>query len=224
MDSVDGHWGLSRGYSADGIRWAMNVGRPHRFNRPVAPNGILFGWDPNHGVFVHYHRKSRSEPADVDGRLVRVKHAVMRTASPDFETWGDTREVLRRGKGDPPRWSPSHGVDLAGALYTEDLYIGSVDTGSTHFVEDVPEELWNSVYSEEFAEYRTELVMSRDGIKWDRPAPHWEFFTPGLYDSWDRDHVALAKPIACCVNSNCYRRVFVASDGSVTEACSDESP
>ena len=30
--------------------------------------------------------------------------------------------------------------------------------------------------------------------------------------------------VACCVNSNCYRRVFVASDGSVTEACSDESP
>ena len=30
--------------------------------------------------------------------------------------------------------------------------------------------------------------------------------------------------LPCCVNSNCYRRVFVASDGSVTEACSDESP
>ena len=173
----------------------MNVGRPHRFRRPVAPNGILFGWDPRRQEHVHYYRKSGFEPADVDGRTVRTKLAVMRTAGSDFETWGDTREVLERGPDDPPRWSPSHGVDLAGALYTDDLYVGFVDTGTTPYVDDVADELWENVHSKEFAEYRTELLVSRDGVRWDRIAPNWEFMRPGLWGTWDRDHVGLAKPI-----------------------------
>ena len=195
MDNIDGQWRLSKGFSPDGINWDMNVGEPHRFERPVAPNGVLFGWDAGREEYVHYHRKSAAERADVDGRTVRRKYAVMRTSSKDFETWGDTREVMRREPNDTQNWSPSHGVDLAGAQYTDDLYVGFVDTATSHAVDDVPEDKWAGVHSSEFANYRTELLVSRDGVTWDRVMPHWEFLRPGLWGRWDRDHVALAKPI-----------------------------
>lgn len=166
MDNFKGRWALAKGFSRDGIAWRMNVGAPHVFEPPIAPNGVLFGWDPVRSEYVHYHRKSGMVPADVDGRLVRRKHAVMRTASVDFETWGHTVEAMTSSKTDPANWSPSHGVDLAGILYADDLYIGTVDTASTHHVEDCGEEHWERFYRNEYAEYRTELVMSRDGVTW----------------------------------------------------------
>ncbi len=195
MDNIDGQWGLSKGFSHDGILWEMNVGQSHRFEKPIAPNGVLFGWDAGNEEFVHYHRKTGRVRADVDGRFVRTKSAVMRTSSPDFETWGGTHEVLTRGEDDPPGWSPSHGIDLAGVQLTEGLYIGFVDTVTCHFVDDVPADAWEGVHSQEFGEYRTELMVSRDGQKWDRVAPMWEFMRRGLWGTWDRDHVGVAKPI-----------------------------
>ena len=194
MDRVDGRWGLCRGYSPDGIHWTMNVGEPSFFARPVAPNGILFGWDPRMRKFAHYHRKSQSVRADVDGRVARSRVATVRSTSEDFSDWGDTREVFWRNETDPPGWSPAHGVDLAAVLYTDDLYVGFVDTCSTHWVEDVPEESWDA-YRSEFPDYRTELLISRDGDDWTRVAPHWEFMRPGLWGTWDSSLVGLAKPI-----------------------------
>ena len=195
MDNFKGKWALSKGFSRDGITWRMNVGTPHIFERPIAPNGILFGWDPRRREYVHYHRKSGTMPADVDGRRVRRKYAVMRTSSPDFETWGHTDEAMAASETDPPNWSPSHGVDLAGILYADDLYVGAVDTVAAYHVEDAPPEQWERVYANEYAEYRTELVMSRDGAAWRRAAPFWEFMRPGTWGAWDSDHIGLAKPI-----------------------------
>ena len=194
MDRIDGRWGLAKGYSPDGIHWTMNVGEPSFFARPVAPNGILFGWDPRMRKFVHYHRKSESVRADVDGRVRRSRAATVRSTSEDFADWGDTREVIWKSETDPPGWSPAHGVDLAAVLYTEELYVGFVDSCSTHWVEDVPEESWGA-YSSEFADYRTELLISRDGDDWTRVAPHWEFMRRGLWGTWDSSLVGLAKPI-----------------------------
>ncbi len=194
MDNFDGRWGLAKGYSADGIHWTMNVGEPSFFARPVAPNGILFGWDPRMRRFVHYHRKSDSVRADVDGRITRSRSATVRSTSEDFSGWGDTREVISKSEADPPGWSPAHGVDLAAVLYTEDLYVGFVDSCSTHWVEDVPGEVWEA-HRGEFADYRTELLVSRDGDEWTRVAPHWEFMRPGLWGTWDSSLVGLSKPI-----------------------------
>ena len=194
MDYVDGAWGLSKAYSPDGIRWEMNVGTPHRFERGIAPNGILFGWDPRFERYVHFHRKQARIRSDVDGRTSRRKTAVMRTESRDFETWGGTTEALAREPGDPPNWSPSHGIDLAAVLYTDDLYAGFIDTVYSHMVEDVDSALWG-IHGSEFAEYRTELVVSRDGLTWRRAIPFFEFMRSGMYDAWDCDHVALHKPL-----------------------------
>ena len=78
------------------------------------------------------------------------------------EDWGDTQEVLSRENDDPPRWHPSHQVDLAAAIHTDEMYIGFVDTCTSHLVDDLPEELWDSVGQGEFTQYRTELIYSRD--------------------------------------------------------------
>ena len=195
MDGIDGRWALCQGFSADGIHWQLNVGEQTCFEPPIAPNGILFGWDPKRREFVHYHRKDGRITVNIDGRSTRSRQAVMRTSSPDFETWGDTAEALARGEADPPNWNPSHGIDLAGLLYTDDLYVGFVDSTTAYDVNDVPPDLWETVYADSFAEYRTELVISRDGIGWHRLQPHWEFMRPGLWGTWDRHHIGLTKPI-----------------------------
>ena len=195
MDNIDGKWGLAKGYSADGIRWRMNIGEPTFFEKPVAPNGILFGWDPQMQKFVHFHRLTKFVRADVDGRMVVQRIATVRSTSNDFERWGDTTEIIRRAPTDPYNWSPAHGVDLAAILYTNNLYVGFSDTCTTHSVEDVPLSDWNTVYQGNFAEYRTELLTSRDGNQWTRVAPHWEFMRPGLWGTWDRSLVGLSKPI-----------------------------
>ena len=195
MDEIGERYGLAKAYSRDGIRWRMNVGQPVFFEPPVRPNGELFGWDPRIRRYVHVHPRGRAIPADVDGRTVRSDDGLVRSTSADFEAWGDTREIIRRNEQmDPVRWSPSHVGVLTAILYTEDLYVGALDTCLTHHVEDVPEGLWNT-YSIDHAEHRTELVISRGGIRWTRVAPHWWFMAPGLWGTWDREHVALAKPI-----------------------------
>ncbi len=193
MDCIDGRWALAKGYSRDGVHWRMNAAEP-TYLKGSAANGILFGWDPRRKKFAHFHRIGKQVPADVDGRNARSIVAVVCSTSKDFVTWGDTRDVLRAEPNDPPGWNPTHGA-FAAILYTDDLYIGSTDTCTPHCVEDVPEGLWDNVYRGEFAEYRTELVISRDGDNWVRVAPRWEFLQPGLWGAWDHDHVQLAKPI-----------------------------
>ena len=195
MDEVDGRWVLSKAYSADGINWRMNVGQPTYFERPVIPNGILFGWDPRVERYVLLHRKTTKVRADVDGRLVRQDTALVRSVSRDFGDWGETEEIPLRRETDPPSWEPSHLSVLAAALYTDDLYVGFLDTATTHCVEDVPAEMWETVYRHEHAEHRNELVVSRDGLHWTRVAPHWEFLRPGLWGTWDDRIVGPVKPI-----------------------------
>ena len=136
MDNFDGRWGLAKGYSPDGIHWTMNVGEPSFFARPVAPNGILFGWDPRMRKFAHYHRKSDSVRADVDGADYPQPLGDRQIDQRGLRTLGRYTGGYLQERGGPPGWSPAHGVDLAAVLYTEDLYVGFVDTCSTHWVED----------------------------------------------------------------------------------------
>ncbi|MGH2530894.1 MAG: hypothetical protein ACRDJW_01185 [Thermomicrobiales bacterium] len=193
---VDGRWLLEKAFSPDGIRWRMSVGDPVFFPPPLSPLGILFGWDPRLGQYVHFHRQmTPGIPSDVDGRRVRAEAALMRSTSSNFEDWGDTEEVLRRDEQiDPPLWDFGHAGLLGAILYTDDLYIGFLDTCTPHDVADVPDNLWG-IYQHDHAEHRTELVISRDGRRWTRVAPHWEFMRRGLWGAWNSEFVALSKPI-----------------------------
>ena len=195
MDLVGERWGLSKGYSPDGIEWDMNVGRRAFFERPIITNGVLFGWDPNHERYVHLHSTFEYIPADVDGRTVRAQSSIMRSASRDFIDWGDTRAAITRDRDAPPRWDFGHVGVLAGVMYTMGLYVGFADTCFTHWVEDVPEELWTGTYNHEHGVHKTELVISRDGVEWTRAAPYWEFMRPGLWGTWDDVLVGLTTPL-----------------------------
>jgi hypothetical protein len=197
------NWGLRKALSPDGIRWQMDAGTPIPFRqnevgavKGLRANGELFGWDPRRHRYVLYTLSSSGlTPADVDGRQVRHEDAVWELSSPDFENWGEPRELIERDPhADPPQWSPSHVGVMTAILYTDDLYIGFLDTATTYATEDVPAQSWD-IYSTEHDEHRSELVMSRDGVHWKRVAPHWWVLPPGLWGTWDHDHVALAKPI-----------------------------
>ena len=195
MDEVGDRWALCQGYSADGIRWNMNAGSPTYFERSIVSNGMLFGWDHHVQRYVFFHRTFGRVSADVDGRTIRRDGALVRSTSANFEAWGDTREIVSRSESDPPDWEPGHLGVLAAIAYTDDLYVGILDVSTSHHIEDVPEQLWTNVYEDEHAEHHTELVVSRDGVPWDRVAPHWKFLRPGLWGTWDDTLVALTKPM-----------------------------
>lgn len=196
LDELEDGFVLVTAYSADGTNWVMAADPPTIFERPIIPNGVLFGWDPRLKQYVLYHRNASMAVADVDGRDVRSDlRRIVRSSSQDFATWDETQTALALGRHDPDNLDMGHLGVLSGILYTEDLYVGFVDTCTVHSVEDVPEELWETVYKMDHAEHRQELVISRDGSRWTRVQPHWEFMRRGPAGAWDGDHVVLSKPL-----------------------------
>ena len=194
VDHTTGKLALCKAYSADGIHWRMNVGQPTVFEPPISPHGVMFGWDPKIERFVHYHIRRAPLPADVDGRMVRGERTIMRTTSQDFEHWGDTQPIIvLDDRFDPPNMNVGHVGVMIAVLYG-DLYVGFLDTMQTLDVADVPAHLWES-YASQDSEQKTELVISRDGVHWERPQPHWGFFHPGLWGTWDREIAAASTPI-----------------------------
>ncbi len=196
LDELEEGFALFTAYSPDGIRWRMNADPPTPFQRPVIPNGILFGWDPRQGQFVLYHRTATMIPADIDGRMVRNDlRQLVRSTSNDFSTWGETAVALSLDDSDPADLDIGHLGILNAVLYTSDLYIGFLDTCTFHSVEDVDPLLWDSFYKMDHRMHRQELAISRDGKTWQRVAPNWEFFIPGLAGTWDANHAIPVKPI-----------------------------
>src|SRR5579863_10090644 len=101
LDEIEEGFVLVTAYSADGINWVMAADPPTVFRRPVIPNGVLFGWDPKLNQYVLYHRNATMTAADVDGRQVRSDlRRVVRSASSDFSTWGDTKTAFALGRND----------------------------------------------------------------------------------------------------------------------------
>jgi hypothetical protein len=196
-DEVDGTWLLRRADSPDGIRWQMPLGGAQLGPQPpYYPLGILMGWDSRHERFVHFHRKvAPGRRVDVDGRKVRSEAAIAMSASEDFERWELQADVDLRGEAvDPPAWDIGHAGMLTAFPYTDDLYVGFLDTATTWAAEDIPPDAWPAMQLDH-EEHRPELVVSRDGERWTRVAPHWPFVTRGLPGTWDSQFVVLSRPI-----------------------------
>jgi hypothetical protein len=181
--------------SKDGLGWRTDPAKVTHFPKPLLVNGELAGWDPEIRRYVYIHRRNRGlVPADVDGRLMRDEEALVQSTSADFEQWGDTEVILRRSDDDPPGF----GVGWPGILnpirYSQGLDIGFLDTCSNHWIDDIQESLWD-VYRGTHIDIRTELVARRAGSPWQRLAPHWPAFRPGLWGTWDSEVVSPAKPL-----------------------------
>ncbi len=197
-DEIDGRWFLQAGYSADGIRWAMAAteGAMLGAQPPYYPLGVLMGWDPARRRYVHFHRKvAPGLRADVDGRAVRAEAALAMSTSADFDRWEQAADVQFRDEGmDPPGWDIGHAGMLAAFPYTDDLFIGFLDTCSTNVVEDATASDWPALQTEH-EQHAPELVISRDAVAWTRVAPHWSVLRRGWPGAWDSEYVVLSKPI-----------------------------
>ena len=167
---------------------------------PYYPLGVLMGWDPGHRRFVHFHRKvAPGLRVDVDGRSVRAEQAQAVSTSPDFVRWEPAPDIEFRLPGvDPPGWDIGHAGMLAAFPYTDDLYLGFLDTVSSLGVDSAGEDpdgrTWAALQTEH-EEHRPELVMSRDGVRWTRVMPHWPWLRRGLPGTWDSEYIVLSKPI-----------------------------
>ena len=196
-DDVDGSWLLRTATSPDGIRWDMSAGGTLLGPQPpYFPLGILTGWDPMLQRFALVHRKvAAGRRADVDGRAARGEDGLAIATSPDFVRWEHTADVaFLDDKVDPPNWDVGHAGMLAAFPYSDDLSIGFLDTCATFQVEDAPDADWPT-FQRDHAEHAPELVISRDGLRWTRVAPHWRALGRGLPGTWDSEFVVLSKPI-----------------------------
>ena len=182
VDQIGGEWYLAQAYSADGVRWHMGAGSLAHFEQPILPHGAFFGWDPVNGAWVHYSKKGGKRRLDVDGRTTGSL-SIFRSTSPDFEHWGDTREVIARQDTDPQFWAPGSHAILSALLYTDDLFIGVSDTAPSSSPEGGS------------SGHFTELFYSRDGVDWHRAAKFFEFLRPGLWGTWDSELVICSKPL-----------------------------
>ena len=182
VDQIGGEWYLAQAYSADGVRWNMGAGIPAHFEQPILPHGAFFGWDPVNDAWIHYSKKSGKRRLDVDGRTTGGL-SIYRSTSPDFEHWGDTREVIARQDTDPQFWAPGSHAILSALLYTDDLFIGVSDTAPSSSPEGGS------------AGHFTELFYSRDGVDWRRASKFFEFLRPGLLGTWDSEFVVCSKPL-----------------------------
>lgn len=179
------HPGLSVAFSPDGIRWTKYS------NAPVQPTSygdfeaqppyvgetgrkwwdsplsmadaadILY--DPVRKVFVNYGKMWIDGPA---GGMY-WKHAMGRTESKDFIHWSDPQLVCAPDDQDPA-WVEFH---TSPVFYYRDRYF-------------CPNQILNRAQSSGVMDI--ELMVSRDGIEWERPYRRQQFIVhgePGEFDS-----------------------------------------
>ena len=165
-DVLGGRVVEAKAYSHDGIDWKLNAdGRPW-FPRH---NANLLGWDPRIGRYVFYGRTpAPHEPAPPGVR----KASLGRATSVDFVTRSEVQTILTP----EPQETDKVFNGLAAFIY-EDLYLGF---------------LWIRFGRETSG---AELVVSRDGIGWQRPFPGQFFIYKGDSGSWDGVMVRPMSPV-----------------------------
>ena len=164
-----GRRGIDVAFSPDGIHWT-----------PSARNPVIPGYVSDTGQCAF-----RDERLDKYVAYVRIRsggfRSVARTESHDFESWAEPRVVLTPSAADRGRsW---HYYSLSVTPY-EGIYIGLVwifpqTAASVDWQADTPV-TW------------PELVVSRDGIAWERVAFGHPFLPLGPPGSFDRRQIRTA--------------------------------
>lgn len=159
LDIVDGFYGISMAVSPDGIRWTLYP------NNPVIPitsdthHPLL--WDEGIGRYVVYLR-----PDFVDRRVARAESA-------DGFRWSQPQVVLEPDEEDSP---DDQFYNLAAFRY-EGFYFGLLSVFHTDPTESGPIRMKGTV--------DVELVCSRDGVAWQRPARNLPYIPRGSEGEFD---------------------------------------
>ncbi|MSU37301.1 MAG: hypothetical protein EXS36_19835 [Pedosphaera sp.] len=106
-------------------------------------------------------------------RVIDLQHAIGRSLSRDFSDWSEPEVVLAPGPGELDK-----NFQGLAAFFYEDVCFGFLS------VRDQPRKFYNS-----------ELVVSRDGAKWQRFSPGELFLQHGESGSWDSEAVTAVAPV-----------------------------
>ena len=126
------------------------------------------------GRYLAYVRQQESHPPDWP--LVR---AVGLTESGDFIDWTPKRTILQTDEADGYPWTQPYGMTV---FPCGDVLVGLLWMIVLDHVEEADNPWkWNN----RVGDVRTELVVSRDGLAWQRVADRAPFLEPGP-GSWDK--------------------------------------
>lgn len=160
---IHGRWSYTA-TSADGLHWAPDLGRPAFGGKADSAQCVL--WDPQRRVFRAY---SRLTTTDAFGQRIRTFRLL---ESADFANWGDPREVFRPDDQDG---APDTQLQqLAVSLY-DGIYVGF----ATMFrISQYVVEPGGRAIDEGIQVDSTQLITSRDGVRFERVAGRARVFEP----------------------------------------------
>lgn len=159
------HRGQFVAESADGFHWSPDQGRLVRIGQSDIGQSVV--WDSAARLYRAYIRENED---DRNGRRVRTVHTM---TSPDFLNWSESREILRPDPADDPPDTQFYG--LAVSCY-RGLFIG--------FLQEfrISEILENGG---ERGRFKSQLLVSRDGVNFTRVADRTPFLEPGEPGGWE---------------------------------------
>lgn len=160
---IRGRWSYTA-TSPDGIRWSPTMGRPAFAGKADSAQCVL--WDPTARRFRAY---SRLTTTDGFGQRIRTFRLL---ESKDFERWGPPREIFRP---DPHDGAPDTQLQqLAVSLY-DGIYIGFV---TLFRISQYVVEPGGRAIDEGSQIDHTQMVTSRDGLRFDRVADRQSILEP----------------------------------------------
>ena len=160
---IHGRWSYTA-TSPDGLHWSPKLGRPAFAGKADSAQCVL--WDPEARVFRAYSRLTTS---DAFGQRIRTFRAL---ESPDFEHWGDPREMFRPDDDDG---APDTQLQQIAVSLYDGIYIGFVTMFriSQYVVHPSGRHIDEGLQVDS-----TQLLTSRDGLSFARVADRGLFLEP----------------------------------------------
>ena len=155
--------------SPDGLHWSPSKGKLAFEGK--ADSGQCVIWEPNTQMFRAYVRLTA---ADAYGQRLRIWRLL---ESPDFEQWGEAREIMRMDEQDG---APDTQLQQLAMTRYEGVYIGLL----SYFRASQYLEIEGNGINEGPQINDTQLLFSRDGLRFDRVADRAVFLQPAEGGQW----------------------------------------
>jgi hypothetical protein len=177
--------------SPDGIHWFPPKGSPAIPGKSDTGQSVV--WDPIKKRYIAYLRGTRS-PHDPfgspHGETQRVRY-VRASVSRNFETWSPPIELLRADNQDG---DPNHQIHQLSVAWRDGQFVGLLSIFHIHDFLRMRDDDGKPLLMEE-GTCDTQLVVSRDGMHWDRVADRQLIIPLGLPGEWDSQWIVTASQI-----------------------------